>query len=96
MNLGESLRLARKKANLKQIEVAELSGLSQAYLSQVEKGKKEPSMDALRGLCRVIGVPVPILFWSMLEEGDVPEKKQEAFRIVKPSIDALIDQVLYK
>ncbi|MDA8170278.1 MAG: helix-turn-helix transcriptional regulator [Nitrospiraceae bacterium] len=42
-NLGERIRLIRQKYHLKQHEFAVSLGISQGYLSEIEKGYKEPS-----------------------------------------------------
>ena len=41
---NEALRLFRVFHDLKQTEMAERLGISVSYLSEIEKGKKEPSL----------------------------------------------------
>ena len=49
------LRQARKTAGLSQTELAEKSGRSQAYLSQVENNYKSPSYESLSAFMQVLG-----------------------------------------
>jgi transcriptional regulator with XRE-family HTH domain len=56
--LGEYLRSLRDAARLKLREVEEASGVSNAYLSQLETGKiNKPSPHILHKLAAVYGVP---------------------------------------
>jgi len=88
--IGKALRIIRKKRGLTQGQLADQSGITQTYLSQIEKNKKEPTLSVLRDICEVINVPVAILFWFTLDESKVEEGKREAFNLVKPSVDEMI------
>jgi len=46
--LGEALRLIRVFHDCKPSELAAALGLSASYLSEIENGKKTPSMDVLQ------------------------------------------------
>jgi transcriptional regulator with XRE-family HTH domain len=48
--LGAFIREQRKKANLSLRQLAELSSLSNPYLSQVERGLHQPSVRVLRAI----------------------------------------------
>jgi len=43
-------------------DVASTSGLSRAYISQVETGKASPSLQTIEKLCGVLSIPVSSLF----------------------------------
>ena len=45
-----SYELARRRDGLTQAKVEEIAGLKQAYLSSIENGKHEPSMEKARKL----------------------------------------------
>ena len=55
--LGEFIRTQRKLANLSLREMAALTDLSNAYLSQVERGLHEPSVRVLRSIAAALGLP---------------------------------------
>jgi transcriptional regulator with XRE-family HTH domain len=55
--LGEFIRSQRKLAALSQRELAKLADLSDAYLSQLERGLHEPSVRVLNGLSSALNVP---------------------------------------
>jgi transcriptional regulator with XRE-family HTH domain len=55
--LGEFIKSQRRIADLSQRELARLADLSDAYLSQLERGLHEPSVRVLDGLARALNVP---------------------------------------
>ncbi|PZF76443.1 transcriptional regulator [Aestuariivirga litoralis] len=63
--INEALRLIRVYHDMKQNEAAEKLGISKSYLSEIEKGPKEPTLDLLRKYEIVFGIPTSsILFFS--------------------------------
>jgi transcriptional regulator with XRE-family HTH domain len=59
--LGALLREERRAAGLSQRELAERTSVSNAYLSQVERGRHEPSLRVLTAVASTLGVPLPAL-----------------------------------
>jgi transcriptional regulator with XRE-family HTH domain len=55
--LGEFIRTQRKLARLSLRELAALTDLSNAYLSQIERGLHEPSVHVLRAIAEALGLP---------------------------------------
>ena len=55
--LGDFIRTQRRLAELSQRELARLADLSDAYLSQLERGLHEPSVRVLNGLSEALNVP---------------------------------------
>jgi transcriptional regulator with XRE-family HTH domain len=55
--LGQLIHAQRKLAKLSLRELAALSDLSNAYVSQVERGLHQPSIRVLTQLARALGVP---------------------------------------
>jgi transcriptional regulator with XRE-family HTH domain len=54
--LGSYIRSQRRLANLSLREVAELSRISNAYISQIERGLHEPSLRVLQALAEALNV----------------------------------------
>lgn len=94
MNLGKSIRTLRKSLTPKvtQAEYAESIGITQSYLSCIENGEKEPSTDLLKKVAEKHQTPMPVFLWMSMDETDVPKRKLEAYRLLKPSIDALLKE----
>jgi transcriptional regulator with XRE-family HTH domain len=56
---GEYLRKLRKQRNLSLREVEKKAGISNAYLSQIERGERgAPSIEIMNRLAETYGVPV--------------------------------------
>ncbi len=62
MNSGSLIKLLRTAENVSQSELAKLIDVSQAYLSQVERGKREPSIAVLRNAAVNLKIPLALLF----------------------------------
>jgi transcriptional regulator with XRE-family HTH domain len=70
--LGAYLREQRSLSQLSLREMARLADISNAYLSQIERGLHVPSLRVLRALADALGMPVEDLVHL-----DRAEKKQE-------------------
>ena len=54
--LGEFIKAQRALNQLSQRELARLADLSDTYLSQLERGRHEPSLSVLRALAESLGI----------------------------------------
>lgn len=70
--LGEFIRSQRRIADLSQRELARLADLSDAYLSQLERGLHEPSVRVLNGLAQALNVPSEKLLAYLGRHDDAP------------------------
>jgi transcriptional regulator with XRE-family HTH domain len=73
--LGEFIRTQRKLANLSLREMAALTDLSNAYLSQVERGLHEPSVRVLRAIAEALGLRADALLAEVGIVGDRAEPR---------------------
>ena len=55
-HLGEFIKAQRALNQLSQRELARLADLSDTYLSQLERGRHEPSLSVLRALADSLGI----------------------------------------
>lgn len=94
MNIGHALRELRRRKNVTQAELAARSDISQAYLSQVENNKKDATLTTLERISVALGVPLAVLFFMAMEEGDVAAAKREAYGVLAPPLRHLVDIVL--
>lgn len=58
-----NFRQARKAAGLTQTGVSELAGFAQPYISEVERGLSNISLDSMDKLAKVVGKPL----WALLK-----------------------------
>jgi len=54
--LGRAIKVTRTEQGVERKELARLSGLSYPYLSEIEKGKKRASTEAMRPIARALGL----------------------------------------
>jgi transcriptional regulator with XRE-family HTH domain len=96
MNIGQAVRELRQRRypDLRQEAFAKCVGISQTYLSQLENGHKQASTEVLQSIADFCEVPLAILFWFTIEEKEVRKNKKEAFKLLKPCIDELINQLI--
>lgn len=58
MTIGQWLKEEREKAGLSIRQLAEKSGISLSYLSQIERDLKNPSVDILMQIGKTLNVPM--------------------------------------
>lgn len=70
--LNQALRLIRSYHDLSQTELCKELGISNSYLSEIESGKKQPTIDLLTKYSEYFEIPLSsILFFS--ESIDAPK-----------------------
>jgi DNA-binding XRE family transcriptional regulator len=62
MVIGENIRRAREKANLKQESFATAIGLSRASIINIEKGRQSPSLYLLWEICKTLNISIQDVF----------------------------------
>lgn len=83
MELGDTLRLLRVAAGLKQTELAARVGVTPNYLSMVENGRREPSLSFVKSVSKELDIPVGLLFLNAdsLDSGSSPDRQAIVRRI---------------
>jgi transcriptional regulator with XRE-family HTH domain len=76
--LGQFIHAQRKLAKLSLRELAALTDLSNAYLSQLERGLHQPSMRVISQVARAFGMPAETLLRQSGMLGDEPPAAAEA------------------
>ena len=93
MDIGKTITHLRKTKEITQEDLAKKCDITQAYLSQIEKNKKEPNLSTLKSIALALAIPLPVLFFMALENTDVPESKQEMFNVMKPSMSGFFETI---
>lgn len=73
-HVGEFIRSQRERADLSLRRLAERAGISNPYLSQVERGLRKPSAEILKRISRALSISAESLYSKagLIEEG--PER----------------------
>lgn len=72
--LGESIRRLRTEHQLTQVEFAELAGFHQAYVSRLEGGNANPTLNALEVVATSLGLTIFELFEAARSEMGVARR----------------------
>jgi transcriptional regulator with XRE-family HTH domain len=83
---GAFVKAQRQLANISQRQLAKASGMSDSYLSQIERGQYRPSAEVLRGIAQALGMAPAALFnqFGLLDINDDQAPKvtvEEAIRL---------------
>lgn len=95
-NLGEYLREQRRNAQLSLRQLSEAAGVSNPYLSQIERGLRKPSADILQQLAKALRISAETLYVQagMLDEREREELETRAVILADPSMNERQKQVL--
>ena len=74
-DLGEFIRDQRRTARLSLRKLSELAGISNPYLSQIERGLRKPSAEILQAIARALRISSETLYVraGFLEEREADE-----------------------
>ncbi|WP_082647726.1 helix-turn-helix transcriptional regulator [Lysobacter antibioticus] len=77
--ISEALRLLRSYHDLSQIDLAAQLNISRSYLSELESGKRQPSLELLKNYSQHFNVPLSaiLLFSESVESGAVAEQARK-------------------
>ncbi|MCC3775702.1 helix-turn-helix domain-containing protein [Streptomyces sp. UNOB3_S3] len=95
-NLGEYLREQRRTAQLTLRQLADAAGVSNPYLSQIERGLRKPSAEILQQLAKALRISAETLYVQagILDQRDREEAEVRSVILADPSITERQKQVL--
>ncbi|MER5529716.1 helix-turn-helix domain-containing protein [Streptomyces sp. NPDC002677] len=96
-NLGEYLREQRRNAQLSLRQLADAAGVSNPYLSQIERGLRKPSAEVLQQVAKALRISAETLYVraGILDaERDLNEVETRAVILADPTLDERQKQVL--
>jgi transcriptional regulator with XRE-family HTH domain len=89
-NIGEFIRDLRHGAKISLRELAERAGVSNPYLSQIERGLRKPSAEVLAQIANALRVSTPVMY---LRAGLLNEKDgQGALAAIAADPDLTVSQ----
>jgi transcriptional regulator with XRE-family HTH domain len=74
--VGEQLRRLRQDQGRTLRDVSSAARVSLGYLSEIERGQKEPSSELLAAICTALDVPLSVLLRSVSDEVAAVESAQ--------------------
>lgn len=81
-SIGEYIRDQRQRAKISLRQLADVSGISNPYLSQIERGLRKPSVEILQQIAKGLRISAEALYVQagILEEREVDTDVQAAVR----------------
>lgn len=87
--IGDSLRRERRAQHRTLREVSAAARVSLGYLSEIERGRKEPSSELLAAVCQALTVPLPrVLAAASLALAQADNPKTTVRRAATPTLAA--------
>src|SRR5690242_2105028 len=77
-NLGEYLREQRRNAQYSLRQLAEAAGVSNPYLSQIERGLRKPSAEILQQIAKALRISAETLY---VQAGILEERRGEGLEL---------------
>lgn len=78
--LNKALKVVRQYHNISQTELSHKLSISNSYLSEIESGKKEPSLELLNKYSVVFNLPLSsIVVFSETLDGQQSQSKARSF-----------------
>ena len=95
MDLGKAIKELRKTQGLSQAQLSDAAGITQAALSQIERGKR-PGSGTLTKLSKALKVPESLIYVLGMERDEVAREKQELYDDLFPVIQSMISRIAMK
>jgi transcriptional regulator with XRE-family HTH domain len=71
--LGRAIKANRARKGMSIEKVSEITKISTGYLSEIERGKYNPSIKLLSNIANALGVPL----WMVIKEGDEIQEQMQ-------------------
>ncbi len=99
VTLGEQIRARRIELNLGVRELARMTGLSATFVSKLEHGKANPTLDTLRNIANALNTPLFRLLVGTVEPNPVVRRRHRRRTTMSPghiSIELLVPDLQHK
>ena len=73
-HLGDYIRTQRRDSNVSLRQLAKLAGVSNPYLSQIERGLRKPSAEVLQQIATALRISTPVMY---LRAGLLEDRESE-------------------
>jgi len=78
MNIGHAIRFCRQQRKLSIPKLAKRAGLSAAYVSLLERDKRDPTFSTVEKLCAALEVPLSVLIFVATSPAEMASLSPEA------------------
>ncbi len=88
-DLGEFIREQRRRDRLSLRKLSELAGISNPYLSQIERGLRKPSAEILQAIAKGLRISAETLY---VRAGILDEREEDADLVARILADPSINE----
>ena len=81
VSIGRRIAKQRIQAGLNQATLAERIGISNNYLSSIERGKEKPRLEIIISICKELQVTPDYLFMGNLYSNNIPQNIMDGLRL---------------
>mgnify|MGYP006288169645 CR=1 FL=1 len=67
-NIGNKISMIRKNKNISQRELAQKANLSQSFISHLEHGKRNPTLNTLQSIAHALDIPLNKFLLFIIDE----------------------------
>lgn len=92
MNVGERLKSLREERGYTTNKLANLSGISQSHLREIELGNKNPTIETLSYFCDALGVSLSEFFSK--ENADISPSLLSSIKRLSPRQQLLLADLI--
>lgn len=87
LTIGQMIKFGRMGHKMSQDELAKKLNVSKNYISLVENDKKDPSINFLRNVSKILNIPLVLLLWEKI---DLPDGKVKEEKEIKKQLEAMM------
>ncbi len=92
--IGQRIAKRRIQAGLKQNTLAEKIGISNNYLSSIERGKEKPSLEIIVNICNALQVTPDYLLMGNMYSNNIPQNIVDGLRLCSEDDLSLISVIM--
>lgn len=92
MDIGERLKIARKKNNITQTELGELLNLTQSTIALIENGKSKLTIDSLILICNEYNISSDWLLFGTENKNEIEKLYNKLNQEEKCIVDMLLEK----
>lgn len=96
MELGKYLKMKRKEKGLSQGAICKAIGVTQTYLSLIETGKSNGTLELWQKIADALQIPLGVMMFMSMNTWDMTEDQQRKYNILAPMIEGAIKEIFYE
>lgn len=92
--LGERIKRARKKLNITQEQLGEMSDVTSAYIGQIERNERTPSLKRLKKIAKQLDISVEYLIVGAKSTVEINEELKKELDGISENQKLLITEIV--